>query len=68
MEKSNEINVKISKDDPSVGYVNMPLDNLSDKEIAKTIDIFDLVDNYQSIPVYLDFNKNNELIGIEISG
>jgi hypothetical protein len=68
MKESNKINVKISKDDLAVGYVKMPLDNLSDKTITKTIDLCDLVDNYQGIPVYLDFNKKNELVGIEICG
>lgn len=68
MKELNKINLKLSEDDSSVGYVSMPTENLKDKNVFKTIDICDLVDNYQGIPVYLDFNKNNELIGIEIVG
>jgi hypothetical protein len=68
MKKTNEITLKISEEDAAVAYLYMPTEHLSDKKIFKTIDIFELVDNYQGIPIYLDFNKNNELIGIEISG
>lgn len=68
MHNTNKIIVKISEDDESVGYIYMPLEKDIVKTIFKTIDISELIKNYNGIPVYLDFNKNNELVGIEISG
>ncbi len=68
MNENNKIIVKISDEDTSVGYVYMPVKENIDKKIFKTIDIAELINNYKGIPIYLDFNKDNELIGIEISG
>lgn len=63
-----EIKIKISDDDKSVGYIYMPLDKNVNKIIHHTIDISDVITNYNGVPVYLDFNENNQLIGIEIVG
>ena len=68
MNKINKITVKISEDDSSVGYIHMPLEAHTDKTFFRTIDISEVIENYKGIPVYFDFNENNELIGIEISG
>ncbi|MGB0871138.1 MAG: hypothetical protein ACPG6V_05580 [Flavobacteriales bacterium] len=64
----NEIKVKISEDDKTVGYIKMPINSNVDKRIHKTIEIHELVDDYKGVTVYFDFNENNELLGIEISG
>lgn len=68
MKENQKIVVKISPDDESVGYIFMPLKGNEDKKIHRTIDISELIENYNGIPIYFDLNANNELIGIEISG
>lgn len=68
--KTQEMLLKVSKDDQTVGYLYLPkhpqktLPNL----VKKTIKLSDLIDGYDSIPIYLDFDQDNELIGIEIVG
>lgn len=68
MKKSSTIKLKISKGDPKVGYIYLPIEPSQDQQHARTIALSDLIENYQGIPVYLDFNKDNELLGIEIVG
>jgi len=68
-QKTNNIRLKISESDSAVGYVY--LENTEDRQerkVSKTIALKDVVQGYDGIPVYLDFNKNGDLIGIEIVG
>ncbi|SEW27877.1 hypothetical protein SAMN05421841_1981 [Chryseobacterium wanjuense] len=64
----NKIIVKISEDDESVGYVYLPneLDE-EKKKVKKTINLSDVID-YEGVPIYLDFNEDGVLLGIEIVG
>ncbi|MDR6370411.1 transcriptional regulator of nitric oxide reductase [Chryseobacterium bernardetii] len=64
----NKIIVKISEDDESVGYVYLPneLDE-EKKKVKKTIDLSDVID-YKGVTIYLDFNEDGILLGIEIVG
>jgi hypothetical protein len=68
MNENHKIIAEISPDDESIGYIHMPLKDIEDKKINRTVDISELIENYKGIPIYLDLNANNELIGIEISG
>ncbi|HCN48447.1 MAG TPA: hypothetical protein DIT10_05030 [Chryseobacterium sp.] len=65
----NKIIVKISPDDETVGYVYLPNELDDDKrKVAKTIDLSDIIRDYKGVAVYLDFNEDGVLIGIEIVG
>ncbi|MGH1335995.1 MAG: hypothetical protein ACRBFS_07685 [Aureispira sp.] len=66
--KTNVIHFKRSEGNPKVGYVQLPLDEIEDRTVATMVDLADLIEGYQGVPVYLDFNKNKELLGIEIVG
>ena len=68
-QKTNNIRLQISEDDSAVGYIY--LENTEDKEerkVSKMIAISDVIQNYKGVPVYLDFNNDGGLIGIEIVG
>lgn len=68
--KEEKIRLKISADDKNVGYVYLPKHpkELVHGIVKETIPLDRLIDNYNSIPIYLDFDKDGELIGIEILG
>ena len=60
------IRVRISKNDPAVGYIYLPNHpKPSPGCVDNTISITEVIPNYKGVPIYLDF-KNGELIGIEI--
>ncbi|MFZ4932073.1 hypothetical protein [Chryseobacterium sp. Mn2064] len=64
----NKIVVKISEDDKSVGYICVPNELDEDKEkVKKTIELSSIID-YEGVSVYLDFNEDGVLLGIEIVG
>ena len=63
-----EIKVKISENDKSVGYIYLPNNSDKNNKVYKTIDISEIINDYSGVPVYLDFNSNDVLIGIEIVG
>jgi len=68
-QKINNIRLKISEDDSAVGYIY--LENTEDKQerkVSKMIALSDVVNDYRGVPVYLDFNKDGHLMGIEIVG
>lgn len=67
---TKKIVLKLSKGDDMVGYLYLPAHpkTLVPGIVKKTISISDLIEDYKSIPIYLDFNEKNELIGIEIVG
>lgn len=68
--KKDQIILKVSEDDSHVGYIYLPKHPKTSISgiVKKTIALSDLLNDYKGIPIYLDFDKNNELIGIEISG
>lgn len=67
---SKKIILKISKGDDSVGYLYLPKHpkKVSLGLVKKSIAVCDLIKNYKGIPINLDFDDNDELIGIEIVG
>lgn len=74
-EKSNdtqlpEIVLKTNNEDPGTGYIylNGYPEKQAPHEVHKTVSLAELIKDYNSIPVYLDFDQNGALIGIEISG
>ncbi len=68
--KNNEIVLKMSKEDSSVGYLFLPKHpkEIIPGVVKNTIPIESLIEGYKGIPLNLDFNEDNELIGIEIVG
>jgi uncharacterized protein YuzE len=66
--KKNPINLKISEDDPDVAYLRLPdhpgagTPNI----VSKQITLGELVKGYKGPAVYLDFDNDGKLIGIEI--
>lgn len=67
--ENNKITLKISEDDNQVGYIYLPKHSRKEKGIVKkSISIDQLISDYKGIPLIFDFDKDNELIGIEILG
>ena len=68
--KNQKIVLKVNKDDESVGYLYLPKHpKVSINGIVKkTISLSEIIKDYKGIPIYLDFDKDEELIGIEIVG
>lgn len=67
---SKKIVLKVSKDDDLVAYLYLPKHPKKTilGSVKRSVSIFELIENYKGIPVNLDFNEDNELIGIEILG
>ncbi len=67
---SHKIVLKVSKDDHLVAYLYLPKHpkKAISGIVKKSISISELIKNYKGIPINLDFDKDNELIGIEIVG
>jgi hypothetical protein len=64
----NKIRLKLGSDDSNVGYVFLP-DHPGDGSFGvtkKQLRLRDLVSDYVGLDVYLDFDKDNRLIGIEL--
>ena len=53
-----------------MGYVYLPKHPkiLTLGIVRRTIGLSDIMKDYKGIPVYLDFDEEGELIGIEITG
>ncbi len=67
--ESGQLWLEKSKDDDNVGYLYLPTFPAKSKGcIAKQISLHKLMKNYKETPIYLDFDKNENLIGIEIVG
>ena len=67
--ESGNLWLKKSKDDDNVGYLYLPTFPVkSEGCVAKQISLHELIKNYKGSPIYLDFDKNENLIGIEIVG
>ncbi len=67
---SKKIILKLSKDDEMVGYLYLPKHPKKTVVgiVKKNISINELIKDYKGIPIYFDFDEDNELIGIEIVG
>ena len=65
---SKKILLKVSKDDDNIASLYLP--KYPKKAILGSVkkSISELIENYKGIPVNLDFNEGDELIGIEILG
>lgn len=67
---SNKITLKLSKGDDKVGYLYLPKHpkQTTFGIVKKSIAISELIKGYKGIPLYFDFDEDDELIGIEIVG
>ena len=66
----NKIELILSDEDREVGYLYLPKhprDSVSGI-VKNTVPISNLIKDYKGIPIYFDFDKDDELIGIEIVG
>lgn len=65
-----KIILKISEDDDEVGYLYLPEHpkELTVGLIKKQINLSSLIDGYKGPDIFLDFNINDVLVGIEIIG
>lgn len=66
---SQKIILKVSKDDDLVAYLYLPKHpkRTISGIVKKSISISELIKDYKGISINLDFDADNELIGIEIS-
>lgn len=67
---SKKIVLKVSKDDDNIAYLYLPKHPKKAilGSVKKSISISELIENYKGIPINLDFNEEDELIGLEILG
>ncbi|QMV15552.1 DUF2283 domain-containing protein [Vibrio spartinae] len=63
------IQLKVSADDDEVAYLYLPEHpkKVVPGIVKKQVRLSEIVKNYNGPDIYLDFNENNELIGIEIT-
>lgn len=63
-----KIALKVSNDDELVAYLYLPKHPKKTifGTVKKSISILELIEDYKGFPITLDFDENNELIGIEI--
>jgi uncharacterized protein YuzE len=59
------MSLKISDDDEDVAYLTLPGHPKTAGSVAKTTRLLDLV-AYTGPDIYLDFDKDGKLIGVEI--
>jgi len=63
----NPIRLKVSEDDPDVAYVKLPGYPAEDiPQASKTLRLRDHIGPYNGPDIFLDFDLNGVLIGIEI--
>ncbi|MBW4888135.1 DUF2283 domain-containing protein [Mucilaginibacter sp. HMF5004] len=65
--KKKKMILKVSENDPAVGYLYLGNDPEKPKKVDKTVWLSDLIGKYTGPSIYLDF-KDGELMGIEILG
>lgn len=58
----------ISKEDPDVAYLSLPdhPEKGASDIVSRTLRVRDLIENYKGPDLYLDFDKDDCCIGIEI--
>jgi len=69
MRRKKEIQLKLDEKDRKIGYVYRP--NHPGPQVRLPLGVYqvalgELVVNYKGPPIYLEFTKEGELIGIEI--
>jgi len=67
--RKKEILLEVEKKDPKIGYVylpNHPGPRIQSNMGGYQVGLGELVNNYKGPPIYLEFIKEGELIGIEI--
>ncbi len=65
---NGKIELKISEGDPHVGYLSMPAHPGEDRIgiVDRSVRLCDCLPNYKGADIVIDFDKENQLIGIEI--
>ena len=66
----NKIELTVSNDDPHVAYISLPRHPGKGEPgvVSKQIRLCETIEDYKGIDILLDFDKNGEVIGIEIVG
>lgn len=66
--KSKKIKLEVSEEEGLVAYLSLPKHPKKTIHgiVKKTVSLHDIIENYNGISVYLDFDENGDLIGIEI--
>jgi hypothetical protein len=67
---NGRIDLKVSESDPRVAYISLP-DHPGDGAVAvvvRQLRLIELCGDYKGPDVYLDFDKDNHLVGIEVVG
>ena len=64
-----QLKLNISEDDPSVAYLYLYADQreMTSGVVKKQVRLLEIIDDYKGPDIYLDFDKNGVLIGIEIT-
>lgn len=65
-----KIRLKVSKDDHNVAYLYLPNHpgNVVRGIVSKQVRLLEVLPDYKGADIYLDFNEEDVLIGIEILG
>lgn len=65
-EPANKFELAISEDDPTIAYLKLPsYPTGRHGRVKKQIRLVDLLGRYQGSDIYLDFDEDDVLIGIE---
>jgi uncharacterized protein YuzE len=66
----NKIELTVSNDDPHVAYISLPKHPGSGTSgaVSKQVRLCETIKDYKGIDILLDFDKEGEVIGIEIVG
>ena len=67
---NGKIELKISRGEGDVAYISLPDHPAKPVSgvVVKTLRLIELCGSYKGPDVYLDFDKDNRLIGIEVLG
>jgi hypothetical protein len=69
MSRERRFELKVSEDDENVAYLMLPAHPGAIPGIVKrSVSLHELIDKYRGPDIGLDFNAEDELIGIEIIG
>jgi Protein of unknown function (DUF2283) len=65
---NGRIELKLSQDDSTVAYISLPDHPGSGTfgAVARQVRLLDLCGGYKGPDIYLDFDKENRLVGIEV--
>jgi hypothetical protein len=64
-----EITLKVSSDDPKVAYLYLPNHPKIAKSglVKKQLRLADLIDDYKGPDIYLDFDTEGSIVGMDIT-